>query len=141
MITADTITDEQIRALYACIPNDGGINAARRQACEVALFDVHSVDAEERRRIARARCAELLNARPSAIHLKGDSAPGYDAAMPKDDKPRMGRPPRAGETATEIITVRATEDERAAWERAAKADGESLAGWIRERCNRSVARR
>jgi hypothetical protein len=59
-----------------------------------------------------------------------------------DDKPRMGRPPRTGDAAAgEIITVRVTADERAAWERAAQDDEQSLAGWIRDRCNRSIARR
>lgn len=70
MITADTITDEQIRELLASIPEDGGINTSRRVECEWALSkgrglanDVTYEVIEERRKTARARCAEILNAR------------------------------------------------------------------------------
>jgi hypothetical protein len=44
----------------------------------------------------------------------------------------VGRPPRAG-APTKMISVRLTELEREAWERAAA--GKSLAIWIRELCN------
>lgn len=65
----------------------------------------------------------------------------YDTSVPKDDeKPRMGRPPRSGDAAAEIvITIRVTADEKAAWIDA--AGDQPLAGWIRDRCNRSAARR
>jgi hypothetical protein len=68
VITAENITDEQIRDLLASIPHDGGINAARRDACLVALGlpcpQPHPASgvAPLTREIARARCASLLNA-------------------------------------------------------------------------------
>jgi hypothetical protein len=65
-LTADTITDEQIRELRSSLPESpefGGFEWQRVRECEVALFDIHSVGAPERRKLARARCAEILNAR------------------------------------------------------------------------------
>jgi hypothetical protein len=65
-LTAATITDDQIIELMASIPANapfGSVNWQRLQECEVALFDIHSVGAPERRQLARARCAEILNAR------------------------------------------------------------------------------
>jgi len=71
-ITADTVTDEQIRQLRDSIPDDGGINAARRAECDWALSrgagfvsDAARDDLENRRLLARARCADLINARGS----------------------------------------------------------------------------
>jgi hypothetical protein len=89
VITADNITDEQIRELkrhaelnidnenrwwHANQPlwTDAGehnhdllIGEYRRtvQTCEAALYDIHSVGADARRAKARARCAEILDAR------------------------------------------------------------------------------
>lgn len=36
---------------------------------------------------------------------------------------------------TEQTTIRMTEAERAAWERAAEQDGRTLSAWIARRCN------
>lgn len=53
----------------------------------------------------------------------------------------MSRPPRAG-TAGKPVTIRATDAERAAWERAAKADGlDSLSAWIVKVLNQKAARK
>lgn len=63
----------------------------------------------------------------------------YDPEMADQEKPRMGRPPRTGaEAAGEIITVRVTAAERAAWIEA--AGDQPLAAWIRDRCNRAAKR-
>lgn len=59
MITADTITDEQIRGLMR---GDFGPCEETRTMC-AALYDIHSLGADDRRMKARARCAEILNAR------------------------------------------------------------------------------
>jgi uncharacterized protein (DUF1778 family) len=51
----------------------------------------------------------------------------------------MSRLPRAGE-AGKPVTIRATADERAAWERAAKAEGcATLSAWIVTALNRRAA--
>lgn len=69
MITAENITDEQIRELLKSIPYEGGINAARRDACLVALGEPcpqpHPATGivPLTRDVARARCAEILSAR------------------------------------------------------------------------------
>ena len=76
MITADNITDEQIRELRdaacECRPHplsaDGhaaqhDCDVETHELCNVALFDLHSLGADQRRRAARARCAEILAAR------------------------------------------------------------------------------
>lgn len=55
-LTADTITDEQIRELYA---NRRDYPDDVRIACKYALGAMN----EQRRREARARCAAILNAR------------------------------------------------------------------------------
>lgn len=49
-------------------------------------------------------------------------------------KPRRGRPPRAGKAALERIELRVTRLERAAWDHAAARAGLSLSEWIRGRC-------
>lgn len=51
------------------------------------------------------------------------------------------RPVRAGALSNHKITVRATDDERKAWQAVADEAGVSLTQWIRDRCNLSVARR
>lgn len=73
-LTADTITDEQIRELLASMPEDGGINASRRVECEWALSKGRGLAnnatyelIKERRTKARARCAEILNARAEVL--------------------------------------------------------------------------
>lgn len=49
-------------------------------------------------------------------------------------RPGAGRP-KSGNAASERIEIRATPDERRAWEtRAAEAEA-TLSEWIRERCN------
>lgn len=75
MITADTITDEQIRELRDSLLNEQSVLVAgdieRRvarandiDACEMALFSIHTMEAwESPKAKARARCAEILNAR------------------------------------------------------------------------------
>lgn len=55
-ITADTITDEQIRELRRTSGDPRVIDT-----CDEALWDEHIVSVEITR--ARARCAEILNAR------------------------------------------------------------------------------
>ena len=76
VVTAENITDEQIEALRVesceCRPFPLGSagHAAQHdcdvetyELCNVALFDLHGIDADERRLAARARCAAILNAR------------------------------------------------------------------------------
>lgn len=60
MITADTITDEQIRAMYDEFRR-GDEWAAGGLDCETALFRLHGHEQ------ARARCAEIFNARSKAV--------------------------------------------------------------------------
>lgn len=69
-ITADTITDEQIRELRASLPAQpdfGGFEWQRARECEIALGDrepdLSWTHHPVRRAEARARCAEILNAR------------------------------------------------------------------------------
>lgn len=51
----------------------------------------------------------------------------------------MSRQPRAG-TAGKLVGIRATDVERAAWERAAKAEGcATLSAWIVKALNRRAA--
>lgn len=95
-LDATTITDEQICELRAHAEldkdgerrwwidhrhlhtkslertHDGRMNELRLvvQVCDVALYDVHSVGASERRATARARCAEILNARAESVDVK-----------------------------------------------------------------------
>lgn len=80
-LTADTITDEQIRELRASLPDEpefGGFEWQRARECEIALGCSMCRDPRQdlsaltwlhhpvRRATARARCAEILNARRSA---------------------------------------------------------------------------
>jgi hypothetical protein len=57
------------------------------------------------------------------------------------DTPRMGRPPKRGETADVLITIRATTNERDAYKRAAAANGVELSEWIRSLCDAAMRRR
>lgn len=70
-LTAETITDEQIRELLTeCRRHEGGMWASRALECEAALFDRASLGAAraaERRQLARARCAEILNVSGKAV--------------------------------------------------------------------------
>ena len=61
MITADTITDEQIRELRMSAMN----GSPTAESCDIALGDLvlDGSDAEVEQETARARCAEILNAR------------------------------------------------------------------------------
>jgi hypothetical protein len=55
-------------------------------------------------------------------------------------KPRLGRPPRAGQTASERIELRVTPTERKAWARMAKRhECDSISDWIRGLCNYEVS--
>ena len=65
MITADTITDEQIRELLQRALVAWSKNKLDWRAClEIALCDSAINDAlDHGGRYARARCAEILNAR------------------------------------------------------------------------------
>ena len=56
-LTADTITDEQIREL------SGGCDRRVRRICKIALNDAPTFLRAHVVRVARARCAEILNAR------------------------------------------------------------------------------
>jgi uncharacterized protein (DUF1778 family) len=51
----------------------------------------------------------------------------------------MSRLPRAG-TAGKPVTIRATAEERALWERAAERAGKSLSDWLRRLANRAAGR-
>lgn len=51
----------------------------------------------------------------------------------------MSRLPRSG-TAAAPVTIRATADERAAWEASAMRAGKTLSDWARTRLNRAAAR-
>lgn len=76
-LTADTITDEQIRELRDSIPETaefGGFDWQRRRECDWALskgagfvVDEARDDLAGRRALARGRCAEILNARAKAV--------------------------------------------------------------------------
>jgi hypothetical protein len=72
MLTADTITDEQIRELRDSLTPTADFDSfdwQRRRECLIALHDQpYAADSptSERRAIARARCAEILNARGKA---------------------------------------------------------------------------
>jgi len=58
-----------------------------------------------------------------------------------EDGPRkMGRPRRGGDAARNV-TVRASEQERALWEEAARAAGVDLSEWIRMACDAAAATR
>lgn len=70
--TADTITDEQIRALQRSIagrvfPAAGMAHTELSELyhlCDVALHGIHTRDGwSSDKALARARCAEILNAR------------------------------------------------------------------------------
>ena len=81
MITADTITDEQIRALREELVSEIAHLASTPEAWTMPLdkalqeadwalsrgwgfvTDAACDDLQDRRRVARARCAEILNAR------------------------------------------------------------------------------
>lgn len=64
-LTADTITDEQIRELLQSTPLFG--NREHEVVALAALFpDARSPGARRAVRAARARCAEILNARAEA---------------------------------------------------------------------------
>lgn len=69
-VTADTITDEQIRELRTLIPAEpefGGFEWQRVRECEWALVKPGTdFEAVDRVLLARARCAEILNARAKA---------------------------------------------------------------------------
>lgn len=56
-VTADTITDEEIRELRSCGDHDVEVIA------HAALFPAVTPSAKSAVRIARAHCAEILNAR------------------------------------------------------------------------------
>jgi hypothetical protein len=60
MLTADTITDEQIRELLANPNNDLDFDSACRTALGPLTWGAWT------RESARARCAEILNARGKA---------------------------------------------------------------------------
>jgi hypothetical protein len=48
-------------------------------------------------------------------------------------KPKLGRPPLAGKSATVTIKIRVTPEVAREWER--RAGRLSLSQWIREKCN------
>jgi hypothetical protein len=70
-ITADTITDEQIRELRTWAkgaPRSGVIETMRErlgliETCAIALGETKIQARDDVREFARARCAEILNAR------------------------------------------------------------------------------
>lgn len=61
MITADTITDEQIRELLADVQRRDDGTITRRETMRVCVAALHERDM--RWQPNRARCAEILNAR------------------------------------------------------------------------------
>jgi hypothetical protein len=65
MLTADNIADEQIRELlHLCRRDlDAGDNIITLGICEVALGLRRNRHGKNQRAKARARCAEILNAR------------------------------------------------------------------------------
>lgn len=71
-VTAATITDEQIRELRTDLHADGHTDTTYSDACDVALLDIMTFRGYERlaaqteRQLARARCAEIWNARHGA---------------------------------------------------------------------------
>lgn len=63
MITADTITDEQIRELR---DNPAAFASSMQEADEVFIAAMHADRPDREWRKSRARCAEILNARAAA---------------------------------------------------------------------------
>lgn len=69
-LTADTITDEQIRGLRdesAALPT-ARARRDRTEICDIAL-DRFALSSAKAKRSARARCAEILNARKGGSHV------------------------------------------------------------------------
>lgn len=62
-LTAATITDEQIRELWELCITEGKYLLANTCACALRNPKGMNNDRKRRRRAARARCAEILNAR------------------------------------------------------------------------------
>jgi hypothetical protein len=63
VITADTITDEQIESLWQSVAHDRSKRAKQiREWCDIARHRFALVTARGVR-AAKARCAEILNAR------------------------------------------------------------------------------
>jgi hypothetical protein len=109
LVTADTITDEQIRALRASLPaapEFGGFDWQRARECEWALskgagfvVDAARDDLEQRRALARARCAEILNRRTGEDHERTSRCSRTDSRGaisrrirgPADPPTRVGR--------------------------------------------------
>jgi hypothetical protein len=61
-VTADTITDEQIRELLSTLIDNHERHYLARYACAIALMH-NRPEKADKIRDARARCAEILNAR------------------------------------------------------------------------------
>lgn len=59
-LTADSVTDDQIRDLHEALQEEGGLTDDLHEACRVALY---AALGSLRRVEARGRCAEILNAR------------------------------------------------------------------------------
>lgn len=74
VITADTITDEQIRELRSSLREAGHSDTTYTHECDWALSrgnglapDSSIIDGlNARRNVARARCAQILNAREAS---------------------------------------------------------------------------
>jgi hypothetical protein len=65
------------------------------------------------------------------------SAANYDAAQPDPRNPKLGRPPKNGESATGHIHIRTTLHRKSAYVRAAK--DKPLAEWMTAACDKDAA--
>lgn len=138
-VTAEIITDEQIRQLRASLPASpevGSVNWGRARECEWALSrgqgfipDAAIDDVHERRMLARARCAEILNARAvieTVVHEATEAELGQ--AMRLIARQVVERGP-AGAEGDEKIKLRLDDEStRKTWETVQRAKQE-VASW------------
>lgn len=95
-LTADTVTDEQIRELLSDLVTDGGAGTSYAEDCRVALYDLHTKEGRESNKFkARARCAEIINERRAQ---EEDESNPNDAESSRRDR---GLPARDGTTRME----------------------------------------
>jgi hypothetical protein len=71
LLTADTITDEQIRELSEDLCASGSVDTQETEEIRWALIQINSADPDAEARLcrkeaARVRCAQIINARRSA---------------------------------------------------------------------------
>jgi hypothetical protein len=125
MLTADTITDEQIRELGR------GADRRLRTLCKLALNDAPTYLRASVVRDARRRLAAMIEASIAPGAGRVSSEP-----MAKTRGP--GRPPRDGKKPAGRFEMRVTEREQKAWSKAADAAGVPVAAWLRGLANKAA---